>query len=119
MLKATKKTINRPYGITRAVSYITENFTEYISIAQLAELSHMSKSNFYAAFKKQFGISPISYINHYRLSIAAEKLIESNLSVKEIAFSVGINDSLYFSKLFKKEYGMAPGKYRLMQKNMK
>ncbi len=119
MLKSTKKTINKPYGVTNAVSYITKNFTEYITISQLAELSHMSKSNFYAAFKKQLGISPISYINHYRLSIAAEKLIESNLSINEIAFSVGINDSLYFSKLFKKKYGMAPGKYRIMQKNMK
>lgn len=119
MLNATKKTINKPYGVANAISFIAENFTKQITISELAEISHMSKSNFYAAFKKQFGISPISYINHYRLSIAAEKLIESNLSVKEIAFSVGINDSLYFSKLFKKEYGMAPGKYRLMQKNVK
>jgi len=101
-------------GIKNAVIYIKENYSKNITIEKLAKLSHMSESNFYATFKKVFGNSPISYLNHYRLSIAAAKLNESDQSINEISSSVGITDPLYFSKLFKKTYGMSPKDYRRM-----
>lgn len=104
-------------GILTAVAYMTQNITQQFAVSKLAQIAHMSKSNFYAAFRKQFGVSPISYINHYRLSVAAEKLSESDLHIKEIACAVGINDPLYFSKLFKNEYGMSPREYRSNHKN--
>ena len=104
-------------GILTAMAYMTQNVTQQFTISELAQIAHMSESNFYAAFKKQFEISPISYINHYRLSVAGEKLSISDLPIKEIALSVGINDALYFSKLFKNEYGMSPREYRSIHKN--
>ena len=76
----------------------------------------MSTSNFYAAFKKNMGCSPIVYLNHYRLSIAADLLINTDQSVSAISYSVGINDVLYFSKLFKKAYGTPPKEYRSIYK---
>lgn len=98
--------------IQAAVSYIKNNYTEPITIARLASMVNMSESNFYAVFKKVLGDSPISYLNHYRLSLAAVQLIASDKTVAEIGSSVGINDALYFSKLFKKTYGMSPKEYR-------
>ncbi len=99
-------------GIQRAIAYITEHYTERISVKTLANISNMSESNFYAAFKKDIGNSPIAYLNHYRLSVAADNLTQTDRTVSEISYSVGINDPLYFSKLFKKIYGMTPKKYR-------
>jgi len=76
----------------------------------------MSESNFFTVFKKVLGNSPISYLNHYRLSIAADRLIETSQAINEIGYSVGFNDALYFSKLFKKTYGSTPKEYRATYK---
>ncbi len=101
-------------GVQRALAYITEHYAEQITVSTLANISNMSESNFYATFKKNMGDSPIAYLNHYRLSIAVDKLIQTNQTVSEISYSVGINDPLYFSKLFKKTHGMAPKEYRFL-----
>lgn len=101
-------------GVQRALIYMTEHYTEEITVGSLANISYMSESNFYAAFKKHTAASPIAYLNHYRLSIAADKLAQTDMTVNEIACSVGICDPLYFSRLFKKTYGMAPKEYRLV-----
>ena len=104
-------------GIQRTIAYITEHYTEHITVRKLASISSMSESNFYAVFKKKMGISPIAYLNSYRLSVAAERLTETSDTVSEISYSVGINDPLYFSKLFKKIYGTAPKEYRFAYQN--
>ena len=110
-----KKVANK--SVQHAVTYITEHYAEPITVKRLAEISNMSESNFFAVFKKYMGNSPIAYINHYRLSLAAEKLIETADTVNEISYSVGISDPLYFHKLFKKTYEMSPQKYRFMYQN--
>ncbi len=99
-------------GIQRAVAYITGHYSEQITIKTLANISNMSESNFYAVFKKHIGASPIAYLNHYRLSVAVDKLTQTDRTISEISYSVGINDPLYFSKLFKRIYGMTPKEYR-------
>lgn len=99
-------------GIQNSVEYIIRNHTQAISISDLAKIANMSESNFYAAFKKCIGSSPIAYLNHYRLTLAAELLKETTATISEIAYKSGINDPLYFSKLFKKTYGISPKEYR-------
>ena len=113
LLQLSKPIKKEPHsGIQRAVTYMSEHYNETITIGKLAQLSNMSESNFYTVFKKHFGDSPIAYLNNYRLSLAADKLTETEDSISEISYSVGIGDSLYFSKLFKKTHGMSPKAYR-------
>ncbi len=102
------------HEIQNAVDYIKDNYCKQITIEHLANICRMSESNFYAVFKKTLGNSPIAYLNHYRLSLAATKLSESNQPISEISYAVGINDPLYFSRLFKKTYGISPKEYRHM-----
>ncbi len=104
-------------GVQRAITYIKEHYQEQITVGVLAKAANMSESNFYAAFKKHVENSPIAYLNQYRLSIAADKLILTDQTISELSCSVGIIDALYFSKLFKKTYGISPKKYRLVYRN--
>ena len=103
-------------GIQNALHLMKNDFAREIRIEDLAASCCMSESNLYAVFKKQYGISPMAYLNRYRLSVAAEKLAETDESIKEIGSAVGIKDPLYFSKLFKKSYSVSPREYRLSHK---
>ena len=116
---ATPITAKQDRGIQVAVAYINENYMDEITVKSLAHLANMSESNFYAAFKKQMGISPIAYLNNYKLSVAAGMLTNTSDTVSEISYSVGISNPLYFSKLFKKTYGVAPKEYRSVYKSKK
>lgn len=98
--------------LQNVISYIIQNYSSPITMEELAGIAHMSQSNLHAVFKKQFAISPISYINHYRITLAAEELLQTDKPIGDIAISVGIPDQLYFSKLFKKIYGVSPRAYR-------
>lgn len=104
-------------GIQKSITYMREHYFEEITVGDLAGVANMSESNFYAVFKKYACTSPITYLNQYRLSVAADKLLLTNMAVGEIGYSVGINDPLYFSKFFKRVYGASPKEYRLLYRN--
>lgn len=87
-----------------------------LQIEQYAKLCHRSLSSFNREFKKQFNDSPKNYILLKRLEKAKEFLTITNMSVKEIAFEVGFNDPLYFTRIFKKKIGMSPTNFIKMTK---
>ncbi len=99
-------------GVQDSVDYMMKNHNNPISVSDLSKVANMSESNFYTAFKKHFGVSPIAYLNHYRLSRAVDLMGETDSTISEISYQVGIPDPLYFSKLFKKTYGVSPKQYR-------
>ncbi len=107
---ATPKT--SPDPLRPAVQYIQAHYAKPITVADLAEAVHMSPSHLHACFKDKLGISPIAYLNRYRLSLAARLLRETNHPVRAIAASVGIDDPLYFGKQFRRIYQVPPGQYR-------
>ena len=100
-----------PY-IEEALNYIKDNYREKISVENIAAQVQLSSSHLFAVFKKQMGVSPISFLNSYRMSIAAEQLQGTTKSINQIAAEVGIDDSIYFNKIFKKYYQMPPTEYR-------
>lgn len=84
-----------------------------LNLEQLAKLCNLSMSSFKRAFKKEFEDSPINYINKRRLEKAKELLTITELAISEIAYEIGFQDALYFTRLFKKKIGVSPSKYRV------
>lgn len=99
-------------AMLRLSEYIGENYMNKIRIEDMAGILHMSRSNFYAVFRRCYGMSPIVYINKFRISVAAQLLRNTDDTVAKIAPSVGVSDPLYFDRLFRREYGMSPVEYR-------
>ncbi|MGO4184478.1 helix-turn-helix transcriptional regulator [Paenibacillus sp. TAF43_2] len=62
-------------------------------------------------FHKYTGFRPIDYVINYRMERASDLLKAGNYSIHDIAVSVGYTNSLYFSRLFKKKFGLSPSAY--------
>ena len=98
--------------IRLAVSFIDRHFAEDISINRLADKYEMSPNYFSSLFKKEMNISAVNYIVDVRMRRAKKFLSETNKNVVEIAKTVGYEDSHYFYRVFKKNTGMTPIRYR-------
>ena len=100
-------------SIKRIVSYIKQNYSSQITLASVATNNFISPEHLSRSFKQKMGKGFNEFLSEVRLE-EAKKLLESNdkLSISEIAYSCGFNDSNYFSDKFKKAYGIPPLRYR-------
>lgn len=96
----------------KVLKYISQNYTQSISLTYLANLCDYSPEYFSTKFKEMFGLSPQKYIIHKRLTQAKFLLISTNRTIREIGSEVGYPDQVHFSKIFKKEVGYSPIDYR-------
>ncbi len=81
-------------------------------IEELTQIVDVTPAHLQKLFKVEIGISPIHFIKQIRLEKARELLETTFLQVKQIGFTVGINDLSYFNREFKKKYGLPPNQYR-------
>lgn len=98
--------------VQEAIGYIHENLTQTITAADLADVAKLSVNRFSTRFHDEVGMTPSAYIRYQRMQTAARMLVYTNLDIQHICTNVGILDSNYFTKCFKKEYGMSPSDYR-------
>ena len=87
---------------------VEENYTSPISLEELAYLSGRSLSSFKREFQEIYGESPARWIRQKRLSKAHQMLQASNLSVADVAYSLGFENPTHFSRIFKQQYGISP-----------
>lgn len=92
--------------------YINEHLTDDLSVQTLCSRFHLSHSEIYSVFKEYFDDTPADYIKKRRLHKACELLKNTSLPVHKIAQKCGIPDYNYFSKIFKKIYGIPPRIFR-------
>jgi YesN/AraC family two-component response regulator len=94
------------------ISYIHEHYMEGITNCSIGELFGYHPNYVSALIKKKTGMPVHQYIIYVRLLNAASLLENTALSVNEIAISCGFYDIAYFSKYFKKYFGVSPSEYR-------
>lgn len=98
--------------IRRSVSYIHENVSLPLTVESLAKREFMSPSRYRELFRTVTGTSPKDYIINLRINIACEMLLQSEMSVGEIAVAVGFSDGRYFSRIFIRRIGKTPTEYQ-------
>jgi AraC-like DNA-binding protein len=83
-----------------------------ISVEELASLAGRSLSTFKRDFKLQFKETPANYIKQKRLEKAFELVKSTNLTISELCYEVGFQDTSHFTKSFKQKYNQSPSDYR-------
>ena len=97
--------------IAKTLAYIEGNYMHRLTLSSISANVSLSSSYLCRVFKSEVGTSITSYLNNLRIRKAATMIKDNRLSLKEISTMVGINDQLYFSRLFKKCMGISPSEY--------
>ena len=102
----------REHIIKSVMHYIIKNFQHKVSLAEIAEILHINSSYLSRIFKEETGETLIDYLTDVRLNMAKELLEKYDIGILSISKSVGYTEAFYFSRLFKKNFGMTPSDYR-------
>jgi len=97
--------------VRRAMAYIHEHYAKPFSRQDMARQLGLSERYLTRCFRKEMGITPVEYLNRYRLK-EAKAMLGTGANVTETALAVGFSSVSYFTRLFEKEVGVSPGVYR-------
>lgn len=112
-----KHSIQNHY-INFTLKYIEQHYTSKILIKDIADQLHISSRYLSKLFFQHMDMTLLNYINVYRMNQAVTLIATTDLSMTEIAYRIGMNDSQHFSNLFKSTLGSSPTQYRkILQKN--
>ena len=98
--------------IHQTLTYIRKNLDSRLDIGMLADKACMSRDHYIRVFKRETGETPNVYITKRRLERAELALVTSDLSIKDIAKTLGYDDCSYFNRVFKQSEGVSPQQYR-------
>jgi YesN/AraC family two-component response regulator len=98
--------------VKNAAEYISQNFSEDITLATVADHLHVNTSYLSTLFRQVTGMTFKEHLNRVRIEEAARLLSNTDYPVMEIAIACGYKDQSYFTKVFKKLTGLTPKQYR-------
>lgn len=96
----------------KAMLYISNNFSKYLTLEEVATYVHLNPAYFSSVFKQSSGSSFKEYLNMVRVEESKRLLANTDYSIIDIAIATGFEDQSYFSKVFKKYTGLTPKQYR-------
>lgn len=99
-------------AIAEAQSWLRANAGQAITIAEVAARFKMSLRSFNRRFRAATDLAPLQYLQRTRMQLASELLRGTNLSIQEVAFRAGYQDSNHFAQLFRAHFGITPSQYR-------
>jgi AraC family transcriptional regulator, exoenzyme S synthesis regulatory protein ExsA len=100
---------NREYHMSRIME---ENFAYNLKLENYAQLCHMSLSAFKKAFNQYYHTTPAAWLKHRKLDLALHHILTSDLSISQISFECGFEDTSHFIRVFKQKYHLTPFQYR-------
>lgn len=107
------ETVYRPYQDMDAVlTYVLNHYGEKLTVSDLAEMVHLSVSQFDRKFKSLFQMTPQQYVLRVRINAACQALTSSEQTAAQIAHHCGFYDQSYFTRQFRRHTGMTPLAYR-------
>ncbi|MCB0068775.1 MAG: response regulator, partial [Caldilineaceae bacterium] len=95
-----------------AMAYLHEHYAEPLTRADIARHVGLDEDYLTYCFRQELGVTPIAYLNRYRVNQAKSLLTQTDKSVTFIAQEVGFTDSRYFSRIFRREVGVSPDAFR-------
>ena len=98
--------------IQTAKRYIENNYATALHLEDIAATVNLSPIYFHSIFSTALGQSPHEYLTKIRIEQAKKLLWDSSVPISDVAERCGFGSQQYFTKIFKKETGISPGKYR-------
>jgi len=96
----------------KALKFILQNFQKQIGIKELLEISNMSNTSFYAAFKQTYRMPFKDYLLHIRVGYACKLLTDKSYNISGIAYNSGFGNISNFNRQFKKIKGITPSQFQ-------
>lgn len=112
LMDYSKAESNQVPSIAAVRNYINDHMKEEVTLASLAEQFHFSPQYLAKKFKEEYHTTIINYLTQLRMDKACSLLSHTELSIQEVAEESGFEELNYFSKVFKKNFGMSPTSYR-------
>jgi AraC-like DNA-binding protein len=98
--------------VEKLTGYIHENYRREITVKELSRYANLSPDYLTSIFRSHTGLSPVKYINKYRIDAAKELLMHENVKVRDAALLTGFKDEFYFSRVFRSLEGISPLEFR-------
>ncbi len=99
---------NQTSAVMNALSFMQAHYHEPVNIAQIASANHLSESHFRRIFKTMIGVSPLEYLQHYRIQQACRYLLEGKQNIHDIAALVGYSSISSFNRQFLQYMHVSP-----------
>jgi len=96
----------------RMQSFLQENFSRKLALAEIAAISGLSTYHFIRAFSKTFGVPPHKYVLDQRLDFAEGLLVAGSMSIVEVAHLAGFSSQSHLTTVMKKYRGITPSQAR-------
>ena len=98
--------------LSAMIGYVQKHYPDKILLKDISSAGNCCKTKCAALFQKYTGISPMLYLNRYRLEKAVFFLRNTTMSITEITYACGFSNTSYFCEIFRKYYDTSPGQFR-------
>ena len=102
--------------VLKAVAHIHAHYAEPITLRELSARVNLGERHLDRCFRRAMGVTPMAYLNRYRIRQAQVLLETGDKTVTQVAGEVGFDDGSYFARAFRREVGVSPSAYRRGQR---